>query len=718
MTEDPSAGARTSPADPLLHNQLGERYDVLEKLGDGPLVVSYRGRDRTLNRLVSVKTLQPAFAQNTAVRERLRNGLGRTLSLSSPRIARAYDVGVVETGGSSLLFWVEEYVRGINLKERIRRVAPFPLPAAIDTAVSLAEALEYAHSRGISHGDLRPQNVLIGPDGEMKLTGFGIADAQAIAIRDAPQSIRLNDSYSAPEMTPGSLATPDFDLYALGVILFELLTGELSQGESQVGYPPRLRQTDLLVALQASAVPRAIQGILGKATLARPSGRYDSAASLLTDLKLVRDALRSGKPLTWSPLDKPGAAVSEVPEGETFEVRTAGAVPTGSAGGSLKSQFPLSDTARRPTAAESEATAPMPVPVSQQRPVRPARDIRFVGEPVSEQPVSKQPVTADDRNSAPWAARTRDEEEKDERPLRRDNKQGDNGGGGNRYLTSLNLFLFVLVVAGLGVLGYMTTTFLKPAPEVVVPNLVGKTISVAKEMASEQKFDLAVVDEQYRESDATGVIYQMQPMPGRHIREGKPISIWVSKGPRMVDVPDVRSMTLEKARQVIENNNLKLGDYSFQYDVVEPKGNVLSQDPAAAESRPHGTHVILVLSKGEEPAPAPVPDVPAPPPANIPDDPTPAPVNPPADHPSPASSSGETGASDTKVRTFDVKYPVPADAASHRIRVDVTDRDGTRTVFDETHKAGETLKQRIEAVGKQIHIRLFDNDQLRSERVY
>jgi serine/threonine-protein kinase len=146
----------------------------LETIGEGPLLTAFRARDRALNRIVVVKTLRAGKGMSagaaTAITERLRSGLSSVVALNHANITRVYDVGQDENGH---LFLAEEYVRGIDLKERIRRVAPFSLTASTDVAIAIAEALEFAHARGVTHGDLRPQNVLIGPEGQIKLTNLG-----------------------------------------------------------------------------------------------------------------------------------------------------------------------------------------------------------------------------------------------------------------------------------------------------------------------------------------------------------------------------------------------------------------------------------------------------------------------------------------------------------------------------------------------------------------
>jgi serine/threonine-protein kinase len=712
VADDPQtdgSGSGGGPRQGLVNRVLADRYDVLEVIGEGPLLAAYRARDRALNRIVAVKAILPKYADRADVRERLRAGLGQVIALAHPNIVRAYDVGTDASAGD-LLFLAEEYVRGIDLKERIRRAAPFQLAAAADTTVAVAEALEYAHARGVVHGDVRPQNVLIGPEGQVKLTGFGAADAQALVIGDDPPALKRIVPYIAPDAARAASPTASGDLYALGVLLYELLTGEIPfKGDNALQIALRHAQ-DPVPSPRAvnTGVPRALDGVVQKALGKRPDERYASAGDLLADLRAVRDALKYGRSLAWSPMDRGAVAAPTNPAPALEDATIAGPVLGAAAAASVP---PPVAPAAAPTPS-AEETLVMPAMAAAATPV----NRRVATIPAAAAPASPYVNSATGAVASTPAAAVAVEPVMEEEPVVQ-NSRG--GGGGNRWLLSVNLFLFLLALGGIGGLVWLTFYSLSPASEVVVPNLVGRSITQAKQLAAEQNFQVSVVDEQFRDgekAEPSGTIYQMQPAPGRHIRSGKNVSVWVSKGPRMSDIPDVRSMSFEKARRVIEKNSLRVGDYTFEFDSLEPKGNVIRQAPAAGESRPRGTRVDLVLSKGEEPPPTPVPDLPPPPETTF----TPAPT----DVPTPDEGSGAPSAPDgngtppeARVRTFDVRYPVPNDGAAHRIRIDVTDRDGTRTVYDETRNSGEAIKQRVEAVGKQIRIRLFDNDQLQSELV-
>lgn len=655
---DGTAAQNRVPRVPDLINRiLAGRYELLEMLGEGPLLAAYRSRDRVANRLVTVKVILPGFSERIDILNDLKAGLSQTLALNHPNIARAFDVGTDEETG--LLFLAEEFVRGIDLKERIRRVAPFQLSAAAETAIAITEALEAAHARGIAHGDIRPQNVLIAPDGLVKVTGFGIANAQTRVVIEDSQLLGRVVGYIAPDSARAAAPTTSGDLYAVGVVLYEMLTGDMPfSGDTAVQVAIKHAQDPVPLARNLNAgVPVALDGIVQKAMGKTPSMRYANAGELLKDLRAVRDALRYGKPLNWLPGE------------QTPEAIPAAATPTPPAS---------STTPAPPSNVLSKATLPSPgatsglnsVDAAGPTVVMPGRDVK--------------------KNKQAEAVMYEEETQ----PRR--------SGGVGRWLTFINLLLCFVLLGAVAWGIFTLLPYLQPAGEVVVPEMVGKKLPDAETLAIDKKFKLEIVAREFREKEARDVIYQQNIVAGRRIKEGKAIGIWVSKGPRMVEMPDVKGMSFEKARRLIESRGLVAGTVKYEYDPIEAKGNVIRQSPLPGENVARGTKIELILSKGEDPQLSPGYEPPTE--TNV------------AATPEPTPEASPTPAART--RYFRVEYPVPDDGNEHRIRIDVEDDEGPHTVYDETVKAGTKLKrERVKTVGEDVKVKVFDNDELASELV-
>lgn len=556
MSSNESLGSesRTTEKDRvrLINRIVGKRYEVLECVGEGPILTAFRSRDQQLNRIVTLKTLRSELQERTPLLESLRAGFSETLTLQQAGIARAYDVGSEPEG--IVLYYAEEFVRGIDLKERIRRAAPFQLTSAVDVAITVAEALEYAHGHGIAHGDLCPQNILIGPEAQTKVTGFGLAPTYALLVKEDPSLLMRMVPYAAPDLSANSLPTASGDLYALAVILFEMLTGETPfPGDNPVTIALRhAQETPPAPRSLNQAIPRALEGIILKGLAKRPQDRYHSATELLEDLRQVREALRFGRSLAWSPLDSKGPAAAAVGP-------ALGEIPV------------VVDEA-------SEATRRVSKPVVAEAAASP------VG---SEKKSRKRELEAE---SAPPPRRT---------------------GG---VLLAINLILLLALVGSGALVFKWIRPFLSPANEVIIPDLRGKSITEAKAIANDRRFKVVVEEETFRDDKPLGVIYDQKELADgkKTIVEGKEIFVKVSKGPEMVLVPNVEETTLDKAQKDLEKAGLKVGETTRRYDPITPSGVVLEQLPRGdgIERRGRGTKIDLVLSKGPEPAPTPEPTPP------------------------------------------------------------------------------------------------------------
>jgi len=186
----------------------------------------------------------------------------------------------------------------MDLKERIRRIAPFTVASGVDVAIGIASALDYLHRAGLTHGDLRPQKVLVGPEGEVKVTGAGLS--AAMSGHDDLRSLGLMRAvhYSAPELFDGSPASAQTDIYALGIILYEMLTGSLPfHADSAITVATKHKTEPVPSARNLNAgIPRELDGIVMRAMAKEPEERYETAAEMLADLMSVQESLRIGRP--------------------------------------------------------------------------------------------------------------------------------------------------------------------------------------------------------------------------------------------------------------------------------------------------------------------------------------------------------------------------------------------------------------------------------------
>jgi eukaryotic-like serine/threonine-protein kinase len=271
------------------------RYRAIELLGSGGMAEVYLAHDAVLDRDVALKVLSRRYADDDEVIERFRSEARSAAALSHPNIVSIYDRGETEDG---TYYIVMEYVAGGILSERILRVGPFPTPTAAAVAIQVAEALEEAHRRGIVHRDVKPQNILVTESGDVKVADFGIARAASSATLTRTGIVLGSVHYMSPEQALGLHVGPRSDLYSLGAVLYEMLTGE----------PPYDAENPISIAMKHvdgflrppqevdPSISEGMNAITVRLLAKDPEERYPDAVSLVKDLDRVRQGLRPAVP--------------------------------------------------------------------------------------------------------------------------------------------------------------------------------------------------------------------------------------------------------------------------------------------------------------------------------------------------------------------------------------------------------------------------------------
>jgi len=622
---------------PMSLGILSERYDLLDDFGTSPLFRHFRARDMQENTLVSVKLLRSIMREYPDVFDAVKVSALTHLSLRSDHIAQLLDVGEDPEHG---LFVVEQFVRGVDLGDRIQRSA-LPMPITIiNLLLPIVAALQEAHAQGAVHGGVRPDNIIIGLDGKAVLAGWACASGlHRLAQRTSSVELAIA-RYAAPETATIHSWTPSSDIYSFGVVLYEALTGELPfTGEDAVELATR-HATSIPVppSTMNPAVPKVIDNLVLQCLMKSPSERIPSASALYQQLVQIGDALRAGR----------SYGVTE----QTTPVVASPGIPYG-------------------------AMSPK------------AQDARFSDSWSDEMAKRRSTTVVDD-----------------------DDNDVDDGRYAKANATALkqrNASIWAMLAASFVLLGsivgvvLLIRPYLMPAEIILVPALKGKTLAEAQALADERGFKVEIVDRKNNPDVPKDVIYQVREAEGQAVRPGSVIAIWVSDGPEMVPVPDLRGKTIGQAKRALEEAGFLLGGTTKKRDFAEA-GSVIDQSVVGADSAPRGATIDIVLSAGDEVIPG--------------DQPDPSVTNP----TSPGSSDAPTGqtnelppADSENPRWFRIPYSVPDDGAEHHIRVDVEEEDENRTVYEKKHKAGEKVKVEFEVKSMKRKIRLFDNDQLKGE---
>ena len=265
---------------------LGDRYEIIEKIGSGGMAVVYRGKDKKLDRYVTIKVLREEFIGDEEFIERFRSEACSAERLSHPNIVRVYDVG--EEG--KINYIVMEYIHGDTLKTAIRKKAPFDSRSTINVAIQIASALSQAHKAHIVHRDIKPQNILVGTDGVVKVTDFGIARAARATTMTTTANAAGSVHYFSPEQARGGYVDEKSDIYSLGITMFEMITGVLPfQGNNSVSIALKHINEELpdIRQYNPNCTP-SLEGIIKKATMKKADERYASIDLMLADLMRAR----------------------------------------------------------------------------------------------------------------------------------------------------------------------------------------------------------------------------------------------------------------------------------------------------------------------------------------------------------------------------------------------------------------------------------------------
>lgn len=535
----------------MIGTSIGNRYLIVALIGGGGMADVYRAEDRKLQRPVAVKVLRAEFLRDAEVVGRFENEARAAAALSHPNVVSVYDVGETPDGNRYI---VMEYVEGETLKDLLQAHGPLSARQTLTLGAAVASALAAAHRKGIVHRDIKPENILITAEGEVKVTDFGIARAASGRTIVHTGAIMGSAHYFSPEQARGGYVDAKSDLYSLGAVLFECLTGR----------PPFEADSPLAVALKhvqepvpsvrklRPGVPKKVEAIVQKLMAKEPAERHRSAEAALRQMQEVLAELGGPEPL------KVGG---QLPTLERAKSRKSGrGRPRGLVGLLLglallavafvvyRAAIQWLDTPTVtvpsvvgrtiPTAHRLLASRHLLLRISGRRPASQA-----AGLIVSQDPPAGTEV-----------------------------KEG--------------RLIEVVVSSG--------------PPKIQVPGVVGEPLVAAT--ATLEGLNLKVRTVARPSTEPEGTVLAQRPKAGAHVREGGVVTLVVSKGTTLsVNMPNLVGLPLNTAASDLENIGLYVGQTTYAPSSA-PYGTVLQQSvPAGAKVR-SGTGVILTLSQGPPPS--------------------------------------------------------------------------------------------------------------------
>jgi len=575
--------------DTLIDQVFDGRYRVVRKLGTGGMANVYLAEDQELGRSVAIKMLDERHSQDEQFVERFRREAKNAAGLSHPNIVSIYDRGQAE----GTYYIAMEYLEGRTLKELLIARGPTPLAVAIDYARQILSALGFAHRHGIVHRDIKPHNVVVAPDGRLKVTDFGIARSGTSQMTETG-SIIGTAQYLSPEQAKGAPVTPASDIYSVGIVLYEMLTGLVPfTGDTPLEIAMKHLSTTPLPPSEARPdVPHELDSIVLRALAKNPEDRYQSADEM--DADLARASL--------------GQAVApETEEAATQVLRGAGAATLASA--------PTAIT-RRVTVVPP-ATGPPP-PYS-----RPTGFYEY-DEPMRRSfwPWLLAALLVAAAIVAGWYVYTKIQDQLNQtKPVSVPLVQGSVEQLAVQKLVAAGLQVRVRRLPNTNVeIGRVFDQSRPPGertekgnlvvikvssgkPKVSVPNVVGKQATDAVAALTQQGLKANI--HSVHSAKDSGTVTGQFPKAGARLLKGDRVRINVSQGPKPVGVPPVVGSPFESAAGALQGAGFAVARRDV--DSNDPKGIVVQMDPPANSLIAPGSTVTLFVSKG--PTESSVPDV-------------------------------------------------------------------------------------------------------------
>lgn len=543
---------------------IAQRYEILQRIGEGGMASVFTARRLGDGLVVALKILREQYAADSEFIERFEREARAVRAL-----AHSHMVRVIDSGRDDGVHYIAmEYVSGSNLKQLIRRHGPLPLEDAAAIAAQVCEVLEYAHAHGVIHRDIKPQNILLTPDGEVKVTDFGIARATSAATITQTGTVLGSVQYLSPEQARGTEVDRPADIYGLGVVLYEMVTGRLPfDGDSAVAIAIKhIHENPTPPQSLRPAVSDRLNGIVLKALAKSPEARYASAEEMRTDLTGETELWRLPVPVIE---DTPATMVlrpaphararraRQVPQLSPALVALALVIVI--AGGAWGGWRAFSSYLNVP-----EVAVPS-----------------FVGKPFG----AAERLAADTRLRLELIEEAYSPNVPAGAVVSQDQPAG----------KKVKVGRVIGVVVSLG-------------PELIaVPDIQRRSLVEARVMIDQARLRIGELRAAYNENVKGGFVISQDPQPGARIERGRPVNLVVSKGPQVIEMPLLIGRSLTEVRRVLQELGVTLREVTTVPSSDLEPGIVVDQSPPPrTKIKPQDAVTVSVsVRPGEEQTPPP-----------------------------------------------------------------------------------------------------------------
>lgn len=536
---------------------IGNRYEVVEKVGTGGMADVYRAMDHRLNRYVAVKILKNEYSEDTKFVTKFRQEAQAVACLSHPNVVAVYDVGKEQ----GMHFIVMEFVEGITLKSYIEKKGKLSVREAVGIGIQIASGLEAAHNSHIIHRDIKPQNILISRDGTAKVTDFGIA--KAASSNTITASAMGSVHYISPEQARGGFSDEKSDVYSLGVTMYEMLSGTLPfTGESAVAVAlAHIQEEAVPLTAMDATIPKGISDIVAKCMQKKADFRYPTSADLIADLKMfLQDP--EGEYGVVKPLYENTDTIFIKPT-DVNRIKAASQTTTGDSG--MTAAEPEDKKAGEEDSGE----------------VDPKLEKALIGGSIVVAIIIGIVIIyVIGKVFGFWG-----------------------GASGSTEATPTP------EVTSSAASATATPEASDSAQKVTVENVAGMTTEKAKTALSQKGLSNVKVSEQQSDTVSAGKVISTDPEAGTEVEKDAEITLIVSSGTSTVQVPSVASMTVSKAKSTLAAEGFNAVEGSKVYSDTVKAGLVAYSNPKGGAQASKGATITLYISKGPKRTTTTVPDL-------------------------------------------------------------------------------------------------------------
>ena len=553
----------------MIHQILDRRYELLEHVGGGGMADVYRAHDQLLDRYVAVKILHAQFANDEEFIEKFRREAQGAAKLSHPNIVNIYDVGKEGTKH----YIVMEYVAGETLKDRIQREGRLSVAESLRMAREIAEALEHAHANNLVHCDIKPHNILVTEANHLKVADFGIARAVTASTMTYSGTVVGSVHYFSPEQAKGSAISPKSDVYALGVVLYEMLTGAVPfTGETPVSIALKhLQETPVSIRKVDPEIPTLVEAIVLKAMEKDPVNRFTSTEMIQAIIRAERTLFESSSTISPAPPDPFATQILQRVQEDDLPEYSKRTPAKSNAGGLRSKKFMLGLIAVLTfgfligaflSYGEFWSNSEVKVP-----------DV--VGKQAD---VAKKLL--EDSKLRVNIAETYDAN----MPAGKVVSQTPEAGATVKEKRLVTIYVS------------------KGGENIEMPDLRGLTKASAEAKLKKLGLKLGTVDEEYADEDA-GMVINQNPRAGSQIAKGQAVNITISKGKKTkkTNVPDFTGSMINSVETQLKSLNLHIGNV-VEVESPKPAGTILKQSPAGGTAIDEGSSIEFTVAKQEKAA--------------------------------------------------------------------------------------------------------------------